>query len=88
MSTDLLPARLGRATRAASISDETVGIVGAGAFATALASVISARGMTATLYSEDQAIVRDINLNRRPDRANRPRRGVRRMASFAPRSTP
>lgn len=39
-------------------------IVGAGAFATALASVISARGVTAILYSEDQAIVRDINVNR------------------------
>ena len=65
MSSDLLPARLGRATRAASISDETVGIVGAGAFATALASVISARGVTAILYSEEASIVRDINVNRR-----------------------
>lgn len=65
MTSPLLPARLGRATRAASISDETVGIVGAGAFATALASVISARGVTAILYSEDPSIVRDINVNRR-----------------------
>lgn len=62
--TSRLPARLGRATRAASISDDTVAIVGAGAFATALASVISARGVTAVMYSEDQEVVRDINVNR------------------------
>src|SRR6266545_3062122 len=59
VSPHLLPARIGRATRAASLSDETVAIVGAGAFATALASVISARGVSAVLYTDDQEVVRD-----------------------------
>lgn len=65
MSTPPLPARLGRATRAAHLSDETVAIVGAGAFATALASVLSTHGKTAILYSEDREVVHDINVHRR-----------------------
>lgn len=56
---------VGLARRAASISDQTVGIVGAGAFATALASVLSTRGIAAILHSEDAELVRDINIHHR-----------------------
>jgi glycerol-3-phosphate dehydrogenase (NAD(P)+) len=58
-------ARLGRATRAAGISDEAVGIVGSGAFATALASILSSRDKTAVLYTSDKDVRRDINRNHR-----------------------
>ncbi len=56
---------IGRARRASSISDQTVGVVGAGAFATALASVLSTRGTAAILHSDDGDVVRDININHR-----------------------
>lgn len=55
--------RLGRATRAASLSDDAVGLIGAGSFATAMASVLSTRALAPVLYSEDREIVRDINHN-------------------------
>ena len=55
---------MGRATRAASLSDEAIGLVGAGSFATALASVLLTRVTLApVLYSDDPEIVRDINHN-------------------------
>jgi glycerol-3-phosphate dehydrogenase (NAD(P)+) len=57
--------RVGRASRASGLSDQTVGVVGAGAFATALAGVLSTRGTATILYSEDLAIVRDVNINNR-----------------------
>ena len=55
----------GRARRISSISDQTVGVVGAGAFATALASVLSTRDTAAILHSDDSDVVRDININHR-----------------------
>ncbi|HEU5057988.1 MAG TPA: NAD(P)-binding domain-containing protein, partial [Kofleriaceae bacterium] len=55
----------GRARRISSISDQTVGVVGAGAFATALASVLSTRGTAAILQTDDAEVVRDININHR-----------------------
>ena len=56
---------MGRARRVSSISDQTVGVVGAGAFATALASVLSTRGIAVILHSEDDELVRDINVHHR-----------------------
>ena len=56
---------LSRATRAASMSDRTVGLVGAGAFATALAGVLSSRGVAAVLLTDDADVVRDINVHHR-----------------------
>lgn len=47
------------------MSDETVGVVGAGAFATGLASALSTRGTAAILHSDDAEVVRDININHR-----------------------
>src|SRR6185503_585601 len=58
-------ASVGRARRASTLSDQTVGIVGAGAFATALASVLSTRGTAAILHSDDADLVRDINFHHR-----------------------
>jgi glycerol-3-phosphate dehydrogenase (NAD(P)+) len=58
-------ASVGRARRASTLSDQTVGIVGAGAFATALASVLSTRGTAAILHSDDADLVRDINVHHR-----------------------
>lgn len=58
-------ARLGRATRAAGISDEAIGIVGSGAFATALASVLTSKDKTAVIYTADKQVRRDINRNHR-----------------------
>jgi len=55
----------GRATRASSLSEDTIGFVGAGAFATALAGVLSSRGCASVLLTEDDDVVRDININHR-----------------------
>lgn len=57
--------RLGRASRAGLISDETVGIVGTGAFGTALASLISAHNKTAVLYTESRQTRDEINRHHR-----------------------
>lgn len=59
------PRKAGLARRISSISDQTIGVVGAGAFASALASVLSTRGTAAILYSEDADLVRDINVHHR-----------------------
>jgi glycerol-3-phosphate dehydrogenase (NAD(P)+) len=48
-----------------TLSNQTVGIVGAGAFATALASVLSSRDTAAILHSDDADLVRDINFHHR-----------------------
>lgn len=65
MSSPATISRGGRASRISSISNSTVGVVGAGAFATALASVLSTRGTAAILFSDDAEVVRDINIRHR-----------------------
>ena len=52
---------LGRATRASTISDESIGLVGTGAFATAMASLIAAQSKTAVLYTKSAETCDEIN---------------------------
>jgi len=58
--------KLSRAKRISSLSDQTIAIVGAGSFATALASVLCTRDTTsAILYTRDPELLHDINRNKR-----------------------
>lgn len=56
---------LGRATRASTISDVSIGIVGTGAFATALASLVAAQNKTAVLYTKNKETCNEINRHHR-----------------------
>jgi glycerol-3-phosphate dehydrogenase (NAD(P)+) len=53
--------KLGRASRAASLARDAIGIVGHGAFATALASMLPGRDLTAVMFTDDDDLRRDIN---------------------------
>ena len=56
---------IGQATRASTIAAESIGFIGDGRFATALASVLAATDRAAVLYTHDSALRRDINRNHR-----------------------
>jgi glycerol-3-phosphate dehydrogenase (NAD(P)+) len=56
---------LGRATRASTISDDSIGIVGTGAFGTALASVIAAHDKAAVLFASSRETRDEINIHHR-----------------------
>ncbi len=56
---------LGKATRAGAISNESIGILGVGRFATALASVIATEHKAAALFTTDASIRSEINGNHR-----------------------
>lgn len=59
--------RVGRATRAATLSAEAIGIIGSGGFATALASVLASTERTAVIYTEDAEVRHNINRHHRND---------------------
>jgi glycerol-3-phosphate dehydrogenase (NAD(P)+) len=56
---------VGRAARAATLARESVGIVGDGAFATALASLLGSCDLSAVILTADEAVRTEINRDRK-----------------------